>query len=1371
MHSTFKKSPAKKSPAKGRAKKEENDFALRGPIHAEFLKEEVLADIFRASVAKSPRATAIIAPDRTLSYAEADKLSDQIAAELVRRGSRPGKVVGLYFTRGVNLLLSQLAVSKTGATWLPFDSETPKDRIATCLADCKAIALLVDEDVEDRVQGVGFPVWSMSDASFNQPLTKALPKPKGHTPDHNAYLIYTSGSTGTPKGIAITHRNICHYLRASNSIFGITHKDVMFQGCSAAFDLSMEEIWVPYLAGAALWVATPEILADTEALPRRMQDAGVTAIDTVPTLLSMFAEDVPSLRVIIVGGEACPPSLVERFATKGRHLFNSYGPTEATVVATIAELKKGDAVTIGKPIPNYTAYIVDDQLKPVAPGQQGELLIGGPGIAAGYLGQAGLTAQKFIPNPFAKNAADPILYHSGDAVALDENGNLLFQGRIDDQVKIRGFRVELGEIETAIAQEDASIEHCAVVLRKDHGLDRLVAFIALRKDTKTDIHALREILRKRLPPYMVPAAFELIAEVPRLTSGKVDRKSLRSLPLALAMADESQSDRGENLVEELLIECAKSVFPGQPIARDADFFTDLGGHSLIAAQFISKVRLSPFGQTITLQDMYAGRTVENIAKLLIDRGALEAVDDKTAYVTPPRPLMQRRFWCGVAQALTMPLLLTLQAAPWLAIFISYSIISPDDATFAQDILAVFVAFMAVTLFDYIAVPVLKFLILRKTKPGVYPLWGVYYYRVWLVQRLMPMVHLKWMQGTPIIRFYLRLLGAKVGKEALIDNIQAGAIDLITIGEHASLGGKLIINNARAMGDKFIIGPVHIGNDVVIGSSCVIENSVTIGDGTEIGDLTSIVADSNIPAWQSWSGSPAVKIADIDPASLPPPADAPRWLRILQTAFYALLLIVMPPLSIVPIVPTFRMIETFDVWVSDWLSNLLGVSEINSDWFYFLLALPASFAMVIFSCLLIVAIRWIVLPRLRPGRYSVFSGLYVRKWIVAFSIEVMLDSVYTIFATIYMRTWYRLLGTKIGSGSEISTNLGGRYDLVELGSGNFIADDVQLGGEAMHRNWMTLGTIKTGDRVFIGNEAVVPLNYSVESGALIGVKSRPPEGGEVKASEIWFGSPSIKFPLRQTFNANAADTFKPSYKMMIGRALFEAFNISVPTALFITLVTYGMELIADPVTEGSWTEAIAMSMVVLLGIDVAQIGLAVAMKWLLMGVYRPTIKPMWSWWAMRSEAAAVMFWGMAGKSILDEMRGTPFLPMMMRAFGTKIGKGVFMDSDDITEFDCVTIGDFTCINAGAALQTHLYEDRLMKVGRIKVGNDVTIGAGSIVLYDTNVGDGAQIGPLTLVMKGEALPARSSWVGSPAQPMRRTVLAPSAPSVAKPVIVGV
>ena len=447
----------------------------------------------------------------------------------------------------------------------------------------------------------------------------------------------------------------------------------------------------------------------------------------------------------------------------------------------------------------------------------------------------------------------------------------------------------------------------------------------------------------------------------------------------------------------------------------------------------------------------------------------------------------------------------------------------------------------------------------------------------------------------------------------------------------------------------------------------------------------------------------------------------------------------------PVVPAFRLME----WLDSYVNPLLG--GINYLWYMPALALSAAAALVFFTAMLVVAIRWTVLPRLKPGQYSVFSGIYVRKWIVSLATEVMLDTLSSIFATIYMRGWYRLMGARIGRGSEISTNLSGRYDLIDIGEGNFIADDVQLGDEAMRRNWMTLGNIKTGNKVFIGNEAVVPMNYSVASGALIGVKSRPPEGGEVGASETWFGSPPIKLPVRQQFDAAANATFEPKLYMKIGRALFEAFNISLPTALFITLATIGMIFLNEAVEDGAWGRLALLSVLVVFAIDMAQLLIAVACKWIAMGVYRPTVKPMWSWWALRTEATAVMYWGMAGKALLEHLRGTAFLPMALRLFGVKIGSGVYMDATDITEFDCVTIGDHVSLNAGACLQTHLFEVRLMKVGRIHVGNDVTIGAGSTVLYDTHLGDGVVIGPLTLVMKGEELPAESSWVGSPAQPV--------------------
>lgn len=1319
--------------------------ALRGLTRPDFLRDEVLSEIFEATVRSSPDRLAVIDGEIQLTYRMLHERAAAMASGLVDAGIGPGDVVGLWMPRGSDLLTAQIAITKTGAAWLPFDSEAPVERIAACLEDVGAKGILVADGWEGRVGSLGMTVYAPSLLGASGSGMVADVRTRGLTPDHPAYVIYTSGSTGKPKGIAITHRNICHFLRASNALYGIREDDIVFQGCSAAFDLSMEEIWVPYLAGACLWVARQELLSDTEALARSMREAGITVIDTVPTLLAMLGDDLPSLRLVILGGEACPPTLVSRFAVNGRRLFNSYGPTEATVVATMAELVPGDTITIGQPIPNYSCYVVDETMSPVAPGGQGELLIGGPGIAAGYVGRPDLTAEKFIANPFEQSGSDPVLYRSGDAVTIDESGRILFQGRIDDQVKIRGFRVELGEIESVLTSFPG-ISQAAVVLRDEDGIDRLVAFLLPQRGIDPDPTQLRLALHERLPAYMVPAHFETVSDLPRLTaSGKVDRKALKVLPLTAPITVHDQ-DEPATPTEASLLAAAKRVFPNQAVPMEADFFLDLGGHSLLAARFVSFVRENHRLSSITLQDVYAGRSLREIAARLQMRLMDDKAEDAVPGFTPP-PLL-RRFLCGVGQAAALPFLLTLMSAPWLCIFISYSVITGDDASVLLDTALIFVAYMMVNVVTTFLAIGAKWLIIGRVKPGRYPLWGLYYYRLWLVQRLLSLVHMKWFQGSPAIRIYLRLLGAKVGKDALIAEIDAGAVDLVTIGDDASIGGKVTIANARVVGNELIIGPVEIGRDVSIGSSCVIENDVVIGEGAELADLSALTSGTRVGAWEAWRGSPGKKVQDLDPTHLPPPAEASKIRRLSLTVFFIAMLVIAPPIALIPIVPAFHLMEMVDAVINP----IIGI---NYLYYMPLLAMPAAAIMIFATVLLIAAIRWIVLPRLKAGVYSVHSGLYARKWVVGLATEVMLDVLSSLFATVYMRAWYRLMGAKIGKGSEISTNLAGRFDLIDLGDQNFIADDVVLGDEEMRRGWMTLGTVTTGSRVFIGNDAVVPPGYAIANGALIGVKSKPPEGGNVGADETWFGSPPIQLPVRQRFNAAAADTYEPAKYLKLTRALFEGFNITLPTALFITFATMGMEMLAPAILNKNWGMALTLCVVASVAIAVGQLLTAAAYKWFLMGIYKPTMRPMWSWWALRTEAVAVMYWGMAGKGILDHFRGTPFLPWAMRLFGTKTGKGIYMDTTDITEFDCVTIDDYAAINANACLQTHLYEDRLMKVGRIHVGTGVAVGSGSTVLYDTELGKFSKLGPLTLVMKGESIPAGGEWYGSPAQVLSRGI----------------
>jgi non-ribosomal peptide synthetase-like protein len=1319
--------------------------ALRGAAMPHLLRDELLCEIFTARVAASPHALAMSTLERRFTYLEVDAQASAIAHGLVARGIGPGDVVGLWMARGPELLIAQIAIAKTGAAWLPFDADAPVERIAVCLADAAAKGLLTSAGLAAKAAlAVRAEIFVDEAVALPEGGPVRDPRLAGASADDPAYLIYTSGSTGTPKGIVVTARNICHYLRSANEIYGISASDVVFQGASVAFDLSMEEIWIPYLAGASLFVATPQVMGETEGLPDILEEAGVTVLDTVPTLLAALPRDVKTLRKIVLGGEACPPSVAERWARAGRTIFNSYGPTEATVVATVSEVRRDEKVTIGKPIPNYSCYVVDETLALLPPGVEGELLIGGPGVARGYLEREELTAEKFIANPFCDDGLDPILYRSGDAVVLDENGDLAFRGRIDDQVKIRGFRVELGEIEAVLSALD-HIRQAAVVLRNEDGLDELVAFLVGATAVVPDPRELRGRLREFLPSYMVPARFEVVTSLPTLSSGKVDRKALKRAPLTAPLLDTEAQEEPRTETESKLLDAARRVLPPGAIPFDADFFTDLGGHSLLAARFVSVVRETERLASITLQDLYAQRTLRALAAHLDEKTWVREGPRDLSFTPPPR---RRRFLCGLAQVAALPFILAFVTSQWLGVFVSYMLLTSPDASIIEEAVALLGIYMCINIAT-VAVSILgKWLVIGRTKPGRYPLWGVYYYRWWLAQRLIGLTHAKWFQASPLMRLYLSALGARIGADAIIGEVDFGAIDLVRIGEGASLGGKLKLANARVVGNELIIGTIDIGADAYVGTSCVIEENVVIGEGAALEDLTSVQAGARIGDYEIWDGSPARFKGEVDTQALDPPSAASAPRRLVMSALFAIAVLALPPLGLLPIFPAFWVFDKLDAW--------LGL--VDGEHAYYLAAIPlfawpTAFVLVLVTVAFIVAFRWIVLPRVAEGTYSVWSWFYLRKWAVGLATEVTLETLSSLFATLYMRSWYRLMGARIGKDSEISTNLSGRYDLVEIGEKCFIADEVVLGDEDMRRGWMYLKKVKTGSRVFIGNDAVVPPGAEIPSGALIGIKSKPPANSELSEGDTWFGSPPLKLPVRQTFDGGgAAWTYQPPFWKKAARAAYEAINVSLPTMLFITFGTWAVESFAQKLLDGEYGAAFWLFVLCSTLISLGMTLVVVAVKWLTMGRYEPQVKPMWSFWAMRTEACAVLYWGLAGKILLEHLRGTPFLPWVLRLFGSKFGEGVFMDMTDITEFDCVKVGDYAALNMVAALQTHLYEDRVMKVGLVDVGRGVTVGAGSTVLYDTHVGDYARLGPLTVVMKGESIPPHSEWVGAPAEPVR-------------------
>ncbi|MDT7516151.1 Pls/PosA family non-ribosomal peptide synthetase [Rhodoferax mekongensis] len=1324
----------------------EGGLVLRGPDMPELLSPEILADLFEASALRAPHSIALTDGVTSLTYEELNTQADRAASHLLANGIVGGDMVGLWLPRGIPLLVLQLAIAKTGAAWLPMDADTPAERVWTCLEDAAAKGLISSTDraapFASHMETKGIPLWTPETLCADIP-----PRRRTHySPDHPAYVIYTSGSTGKPKGISITQGSICHFLRSENVRLGVNASDRVYQGFSVAFDMSFEEIWISYLVGASLWVASKEVASDIESLPSVLEREGITVLHAVPTLLGLFNRDIPGLRIINLGGEMCPPALVDRWALPGRQVFNTYGPTEATVSASLAELRAGEPVTIGQPLPNYGLMVLDvnsiENLQLVPHGTTGELCITGPGVAAGYLGRPDLTAEKFLPNPWSTGTHDQRLYRTGDLACITPEGQVQCLGRTDDQVKIRGFRVELGEIESALCDQPG-VAAAAVILRVEDSVEQLIAFLV---GNSVQVPALRHALTERLPAYMVPGHYEVLPAMPRLASGKIDRKQLKAQPLSQPATADTGSDTPQTPAEQVLFAALGLLFAGQSIRRTADFFTDLGGHSLVAARLASRLRQQPGYAHVTVRDIYQHRTVGAIAHAM-DAPRADAVQVDTTWDPPSS---WQRWRCGIAQAAAIPWLVAMRMGQWLAPFFTYHFFTgePEDSI-PVAIAASVLAYLLATVLEFAVAIAGKWLLMGRMKPGSYPLWGFTYYRWWLADRLLEAAPVYLLSGSSMYGWWLRALGAKVGHDVVIGSITLRVPDLLTIGDGCSIGNAVNFENARVEHGLLRMGSITLEANSAVNSYAVLEGNTRLQTWAHLEGQSALRDGQTIPAERVWAGSPARDTGRFErEAQKPRPVltRTTQWLEGMYFVFGALLI---ATLFFLPVFPSFVLID----WIDEnelfpWLaSNEIGWQLLK----YFLLAFPAAAVLLVCTALLSAGIRWTVLPRLRPGSWPVHSALYCAKWLVNQIQESSLHVVHGVYATLYAPWWYRLLGAKVGRDAEISSALGLVPDMLTLGDETFIADAVMLGDEHIDGGWMSMQPTVISKRSFVGNGSYIPDGTVLPENVLIGVHSTAPANARIKNGDTWLGSPPLHLPAREeTAGFPESLTFKPSPGRRLARGLIEGFRIVAPHAIVIS-VGYTIVLKVMPYAgEGLWWTVIGYLTTSGLLYGLGTYLFVVALKWLLMGRYRKRSTPMWTSFVWLSEGVTNLFEGIAVPNFMRYLRGTPWLPIAFNVLGCHIGKGVYMDTTDITEFDCVYIGDYSELNALTCPQTHLFEDRVMKIDDVRIADRVYLAPRSAVLYSAEVGSGAWLGPLTLVMKGESIPATSKWSGCPAAP---------------------
>ncbi|HWQ32046.1 MAG TPA: amino acid adenylation domain-containing protein [Blastocatellia bacterium] len=625
---------------------------------AQTLPEQCVHQLFAAQAARTPDATAVICGNERLSYRELDERSTKLARHLKTLGVGPDVLVGLFIERSLALPVALLGILRAGGAYLPLDPAYPADRLAFMLKDSGIAVLLTQQHLKARLANVNSEIhlvcldadWPLIEAASAQPL------PNEATPENLAYVIYTSGSTGQPKGVMIEHRSLLNHNLAMIGSYGLQASDRVLQFASISFDVAAEEIFPAWLAGATV-VLRPDGMMTGSDLQQMIEREELTVINLpapywhewVSELAATKAAPPASLRLVVTGSDRVSAeryAVWKRLAGSRVAWMNAYGPTEATITATLyapdEHLRPGAEIPIGKPVANTQLYILDKHQQPVPVGVPGELCLGGAGRARGYLNRPELTAEKFIEwsvvsgNGQRTTDSGQRLYRTGDLARWLADGNVEFLGRVDEQVKIRGFRIEPGEIEAALGEHPA-VREAVVIAREDTpGYKRLAAYVVPHNDAVISVDELREHLRRTLPDYMIPAVFVTLAALPLTASGKVDRRALPVPEIEQQALTADEAPRTE--AEEKLLEIWQQVLGRRQFSIHDNFFA-VGGDSILSIQVIA--RAGQAGLHLSPKHFFQNPTIAGLAAVA---GTAASVHAEQGIVTGDVPLTPVQHW-------------------------------------------------------------------------------------------------------------------------------------------------------------------------------------------------------------------------------------------------------------------------------------------------------------------------------------------------------------------------------------------------------------------------------------------------------------------------------------------------------------------------------------------------------------------------------------------------------------------------------------------------------------------------------------------------------------------------------------------------------
>lgn len=1294
-------------------------------------------DILEATAARFPAAPAIDDTGQVLTYSallgELHEFCRRLGAHGIGRGDR----IGIRVPSGTaDLYVAILAVLAVGAAYVPVDVDDPHERAESVWTEAGVCAVI------ESGRRIG-----------PRPVAPGGAGPRRPRPSDDAWIIFTSGSTGRPKGVAVTHRSAAAFVDAEARLFlrraPLRPGDRVLAGLSVAFDASCEEMWLAWRHGGCL-VPAPRSLVKTGAdLGAWLLRRQISVVSTVPTLAALWpTEELRGIRLMILGGEACPAELAIRLASICPEVWNTYGPTETTVVASAARLTVDGPVRIGLPLDGWQLAVINPQTgQPVDWGDTGELVIGGIGTAR-YLDPE-KDAAKFRPLP---TVGWQRAYRSGDMVRADPEG-LVYLGRGDTQVKIRGYRIEPAEIESALLQLPGIAQAVVTTYQPQPGLIELVAYFSPTPGAGTlDHRQIHARLRSCLPAHMVPSYLEELTVIPTTTSGKADRTSLPPPQRRRSLAGTQAHVPPTTSTEAVLAQELAAVIGLEQVSVDADFFEDLGANSLVLAHFCARTRKRPEMPPLAMKDVYLHPTIR----------ALAAALRHAAPVSPepePAPVVRRAgtvqyVVCGAAQ-----LGLLLGAICGIALVIETGLRWLWPATGVLDTYFRAAVFVAATFGLFSGVPIVaKWALVGRWKSREIPVWGLAYLRFWTVKTLIRSNPMALFAGSPLYVFYLRALGARIGRGVTIfSSAVPVCTDLLTIGRDTVIRNGTSFSGYQAQGGVIRTGPVTLGCDVLVGEGSVLDIRTAIGEGAQLGHSSSLHTGQVVPAGERWHGSPA-QPTDVDYRAVAP-ARCGSVRRALFATAQLLNIFLLTPAFITIALLVLRRVPS----VADFIgrapfataSGAFYMEQLAVSWVLFVGGL-------VLGSVIVTVVPRVVHVALASDRVYPLYGIHywvyrlvARLTNTPFYINLFGDST-------YITGYLRMIGYQIPQFGQTGSNFGaalrhGTPFLCSVGADTMVSDGVTLASADFSSTSFRTSSATIGSHSFLGNAITYPAGGKIGDNCLVGTKTLIPLQGPVRENVGLLGSPSFEIP-RSVQRDSRLDLSRVEFRHRLhakNRHNIATMAIYLHVQWLRTYVLLLISVGAANLDAQIGVQAIAGG-ILLAG--VFTFGYSVLIERLSTGfqalcpqfcsIYEP-----YFWWHER-------YWKLSTQPRI--LNGTPFKSLTWRLLGVRIGRRVFDDGCGITEKTLVSIGHDATLGAGSVLQAHSMEDGIFKADHITIGHGCTVGTGAFIHYGVTMGDDAVIAADAFVMKGEQVAPGTRWSGNPARPTPTVSPGPASPT---------